>query len=355
VSLEGDALLTLALTPGIGPRTAARLLSRFGTAAAALAASEGEWRAEAGVPVALRRAVGTARPIDQLREECARQEISIVPLNSAQYPEALSAIYDPPPVLYIRGRSPPADAFERSVAVVGTRKPSSQGLAFANRLAGDLSRAGAVIVSGLAMGIDAEAHRAVVRSGGTGIAVLPGGLDRVHPPANRQLAAELCKRGCLISEHPPGSAIRRGNFVGRNRLISGLARAVAVVEAGERSGALLTADFACEQGRAVLAMPGRPGDERVAGNLRLLQEGAGLLLSADDVVAELRLPAGEPSRIGLPELGPAAGILAGGASFDAILAVSRLEPTEPGQERGRLELEGRVQRAVDGRYYLLDG
>jgi DNA processing protein len=355
VSLESDALLTLALTPGIGARTAAKLLSRFGTASAALAASEGEWRAEAGVSAALRRAVRTVRPIDEVREECARQRISIVPLDSAEYPAALAAIFDPPPVLFVLGRLPPADAFDRSVAVVGTRKPSSQGLAFAYRLAADLARAGAVIVSGLAMGIDAEAHRAVVRTGGTGVAVLPGGLDRVHPSANRQLADELCELGCLVSEHAPGSAIRRGNFVGRNRLISGMARAVAVVEAGEGSGALLTADFACEQGRAVFAMPGRPGDERVAGNLRLLQDGAGLLLSAADIASELRLAGTGPVGLGLPELGRAAQLLSGGASFDAILALSKLEPPELLARLGRLELEGRVRRALDGRYYLLEG
>jgi DNA processing protein len=355
VSLESDALLTLAVTPGIGARTVARLLARFGTATAALAASEREWQAEAGVSAALRRTVRTVRPIDQLREECARQGIAIVALDCAEYPAALAAIFDPPPVLFVRGKLPPADAFDRGVAVVGTRKPSGQGLAFAYRLAADLARAGALTVSGLAMGIDAEAHRAVVRAGGIGVAVLPGGLDRVHPPANRQLADELCERGCLISEHPPGSAIRRGNFVGRNRLISGTARAVAVVEAGERSGALLTADFACEQGRAVYAMPGRPGDERVAGNLRLLQDGAGLLLSAADIANELRLPAAESMRAGLPELGRAARLLSGGASFDAILAASELEPPELLARLGRLELEGRVGRALDGRYYLLEG
>jgi DNA processing protein len=357
LSAESDAMLTLALTPGIGPRTTARLLASFGTAAAVLGASAKGWREGAGVATELRSAALAARnEVPRVREECARRGMSVVTLDSAAYPLPLATIYDPPTALFLRGVAPGPGAFARSVAIIGTRRPSEQGLSFAYRLAADLSRAGAVVVSGLALGIDAEAHRAVVRLGGTGIAVLPGGLDRVHPQFHGRLAAALCENGCLLSEHPPGTSIRRGSFVGRNRLISGLARVVAVIEAPERSGALLTADFGLEQGRSVYAMPGRPGDERIAGNLRLLHDGAGLLLSAADLLLELGLQAAVDDQRRLPELGSAERALASGsASFDALLADSGLTPPELLARLGRLELEGRVRRAADGRYYLQDG
>ncbi|MEX2540381.1 MAG: DNA-processing protein DprA, partial [Trueperaceae bacterium] len=235
-------------------------------------------------------------------------------------------------------------------------KPSSHGLAFAHRLSSDLARSGAVVVSGLATGIDTEVHKAVVANAGVGIAILPGGLRDVHPPVNRKLAERLCQNGCLLSEHPPGTSLRRGHFVGRNRLISGLSKAVAVVEAGSGSGALLTADFALEQGRSVFAMPGRPGDALVAGNLRLLQEGANILLSADDIADELGLIVASGASGEIPGIAGGRNLFASGsASFDAILAASGLTTPELLARLARLELGGRIRRGADGLYYLLDG
>jgi DNA processing protein len=235
---------------------------------------------------------------------------------------------------------------------VGTRKASDHGRAFAYRVAAELSEMGAVVVSGLATGIDAEAHKGVVDRQGVGIAVLAGGLDRVHPWANRGLARDLCERGCLLSEHPPGTSPRRGYFAGRNRLISGLSRALAVVEAGVGSGALLTAEFALEQGRPVFVMPGRPGDLRVAGSLPLLRDGANLLLSALDIAAELGLEAEGLDRAPLREVGDDGTLFAGkGASLDAMVAASGLSAPLLLARLSQLELAGRIRRGDDGLYY----
>lgn len=350
-------MLTMSLTPGIGPRSLARLLQAFGSAECALAAGPDEWRELAQVSPELWAGTRDTRLMEQVLRQCDRFGIGIVTLGDSEYPSALSMIYDPPAVLYVKGSLPDAATLAGTVAIVGTRKPSSAGLSFTYRLAADLCRAGAVVVSGLALGIDSEAHRAAVAGDGVGMAVLPGGLDSIYPPVNRGLAAAIVQNGCLLSEHPPGSSLHRRQFVGRNRLISGIAKAVAVVEAGVRSGALTTADFALEQGRSVHVMPGRPGDARVAGSLQLLADGAHLLLTASDIAAELDLL--QPSSLprSLPELGSVdAGRLfqSGSASFDAILAASGMGPPQLLTALGRLELAGRLRRGDDGLYYLLD-
>jgi DNA processing protein len=358
MSLPDDPLLRLSLVPGIGPRKIAKLLGAFGSPQAALAAPAKAWEEE-GVQPGLRRLARSRACLqlaDRVRHQCDRLGLSLVALTSPAYPSSLLAIHDPPSILYVRGSLPAQTALSRAAAIVGTRKPSSQGLAFTHRIAGELAQVGAVIVSGLALGIDAEAHRATVRVGGIGIAVLPGGLDSVHPPVNSALAEQLCERGCLVSEQPPGSNLRRGHFVGRNRIISGLSRAVLVVEAGQRSGALLTAEFAAESGRTVFAMPGRPGDFRVVGSLALLRDGAMLALSSDDIALELGLGRATSARSGLSELGAAAHLLSqGSASFDSILHASGLSPPALLAALGRLELAGRVRRGPDGHYYLLEG
>lgn len=351
-----NAIMALALTPGIGPRNLRRLLGAFGSAEKALDASAAAWKERAGVSPALKAASGETGAVERVLRDCARLGYKVLTLDDDEYPSALAAIYDPPPVLYLRGTLPPPAALERSVAIVGTRKPSSHGLTFAHRLSAELAGAGAVVVSGLAIGIDTEVHRAVVAAGAVGIAIVPGSLHDVHPSVNRRLAEQLCRDGCLVSEHPPGTSLRRGHFVGRNRLISGISKIVAVVEAGKGSGALLTADFALDQGRTVFTMPGRPGDARVAGNLRLLHEGAGILLSSADIAYELGLNVVSAAAREVPEITGGRRLFASGsASFDAMLAASGLTPPELLARLGRLELSGRIRRGADGLYYLLDG
>ncbi|MEX2535828.1 MAG: DNA-processing protein DprA [Trueperaceae bacterium] len=354
-----EILLKLALTPAIGSRKVARLLEAFGTTLAVWSASARDWAVEAELPPSLHLAAHSrhvALDAQRVQKSCRELNIGILSLANPSYPGALAAIYDPPPVLYVRGTLPSPRLLDRSIAIVGTRKASSHGLSFTYRLAAELSAAGAVVVSGLAAGIDAEAHRAVVESGAIGVAVLPGGLDTIHPPVNRRLGESLCGKGCLVSEHPPGTSLRRGFFVGRNRIISGLSRVVAVIEAGEKSGALITAEFATEQNRTIFVMPGRPGDPRVAGTLPLLRDGAWPLLSSVDIATELGLNFEPVTRSLLLELGDDGTLFAlGGASFDAIMAKSGLSPSQLFSTLGMLELAGRIRRGPDGHYYPKTG
>ncbi|WP_217912969.1 DNA-processing protein DprA [Miltoncostaea marina] len=211
----------------------------------------------------------------------------------AAYPAALRELVDPPFCLFLRGRA--EEALARlaegpAVAVVGARRATVQGAAFARELGGELARRGAVVVSGLAHGIDAAAHEGALEAGGATVAVLGCGVDVPYPRRNRGLARRIAETGALVSEFWPGTPPAPWRFPARNRIVAGLCGAVAVVEAGRRSGALITADFALELGRPVLAVPGWPGALASEGCNGLLRAGAALLESADDVVAELRHP-----------------------------------------------------------------
>ncbi|HHN74367.1 MAG TPA: DNA-protecting protein DprA [Acidobacteria bacterium] len=202
-----------------------------------------------------------------------------------RYPRQLAAIYDPPPVLCCRGDS--SLLTEIPVALVGSRRPTRYGLAMAARLAAPLAARGLVVVSGLAEGIDAEAHRAALEGGGATLAVMATGPDRIYPSSHRALAERIARQGLLLTEAAPGARITPGCFPRRNRIISGLSWVVVVVEAAERSGSLVTADLAAEQGRDVLAVPGRLNEASAAGVTRLLEDGVGLALGPDDVIGAL--------------------------------------------------------------------
>ncbi len=208
------------------------------------------------------------------------------PSDSA-YPPALGAITSPPP-LWIRGTLEPGDAL--AVAIVGSRRPTPYGLEVAAALAGELAGRGVTIVSGFARGIDTAAHRGALAAGGRTLAVLGSGLDVVYPPENRALAREVERRGALLSQFEPGTRPLAYHFPARNRTIAGLSLGVVVVEATERSGALITAGFAGDLGREVFAVPGRITSETSAGPHRLIQDGAKLIRSWMDVVQELPEP-----------------------------------------------------------------
>jgi DNA processing protein len=197
----------------------------------------------------------------------------------------LREIPDPPGVLFLRGELTPADAL--AVGIVGTRHGTQYGLRQAERLAGSLARAGLTIVSGLARGIDAAAHRGALAAGGRTLGVLASGVLNIYPPEHEKLAAEVAAAGALLSEQPPHSAPLAGTFPQRNRLISGLSLGVIVIEAAERSGALITARHAMEQGREVFAMPGNVDSRCSRGCHRLIRDGAKLIETADDVLEEL--------------------------------------------------------------------
>ncbi|HKF07323.1 MAG TPA: DNA-processing protein DprA [Xanthobacteraceae bacterium] len=278
--------LRLIRSDNVGPRTFRALNNHYGGARAALSA----------VPDLARRggATGPARPS---REDAAREfkaaktlGVSFVALGEPDYPRRLQMIDDAPPLLAVRGNAAALNL--PAVAVVGARNASAAGVRFAERLARDLGEAGFAVVSGLARGIDAAAHRASLASGT--IAVLAGGHDRLYPPEHAELAGAILAQGALVSEMPFGREPRARDFPRRNRLISGICAGVVVVEAARRSGSLITARFALEQGREVFAVPGSPLDPRAEGSNDLIKQGATLVTEAADVLADLRPIIGTP-------------------------------------------------------------
>lgn len=280
--------LRLALVPGVGPRIRQALLERFGTPQAVLAAAPSQLREVPGVgPKLTRKIAAAASEIDAEGTValCRQHGVAIWTESDPVYPRMLKEIHDPPGVLFVRGELRPPDAV--AVAIVGTRHGTHYGLVQAERLAASLARAGVTIVSGLARGVDAAAHRGALSAGGRTIAVLASGVLNIYPPEHKGLAREVIEHGALLSEAPPHAEPLSGAFPQRNRLISGLSMGVVVVEAADRSGALITARHAMEQGREVFAVPGRIDSRTSRGCHQLIRDGARLVQSADDVLEEL--------------------------------------------------------------------
>jgi len=277
--------LRLIRSENVGPVTFRSLLRRFGSARAAIEA----------LPDLARRG-GRSAPLRVCPTAQAEQELSaadrigarLLTSDDADYPEALAAIYDAPPLLYVRGDT--ALLQRKAVAIVGARNASANGRRLAEDIARDLGAAGFVVVSGLARGIDHAAHRGSLDSGT--VAVVAGGIDIAYPPDNEELQRDIAARGALAAEMPPGTVPQAKHFLRRNRLISGLGLGVLVVEAALQSGSLITARLALEQGREVLAVPGSPLDPRCRGTNNLLRQGAILAEGAADVIAALQGMAG---------------------------------------------------------------
>ncbi len=272
--------LRLARTERVGPVTFAGLIARFGGANAALEA----------VPELARRGGRRKVPRIPTRDDAQRELDILADLDAVmlcagepEYPAVLAAITDAPPAIAVRGN--PSLLSRRSVGVVGARNASANGRALARELAADLSAAGFVVVSGMARGIDTAAHEGAL-DGGT-VAVLAGGVDVPYPAQNADLYAAICERGAVVAEMAPGTAPQARHFPRRNRIIAGLSAGVVVAEAAMRSGSLITARMALEQGREVFAVPGSPRDSRSKGTNHLLRQGAVLTESADDVLAAL--------------------------------------------------------------------
>lgn len=291
VPSPGDGVaddLWLALVPGIGPRLRQELLERLGSAAAVRKASAEELRSVPGIGAKLCQSIVEAQSQLDVAEEierCRRHGIDVLGKSRSDYPRMLREIHDPPGVLFAKGRVVPPD--DLAIAIVGSRHATHYGLTHAKRLAASLARAGLTIVSGLARGIDAAAHRGALEANGRTIAVLASGLLKIYPPEHKELAVEVAANGALLSEAPPLAAPVGGAFPQRNRLISGLSLGVIIVEAAERSGALITARHASEQDREVFAVPGRIDSRMSRGCHRLLRDGAKLVETADDVLEEL--------------------------------------------------------------------
>ncbi len=308
---EIAAWVGLSRLPGVGPRTVAGWVARAGSARAV-------WQ---HLPAFVQKRADAAeilaawREVDPSAVLAGARSLGLTVLTACEpgFPALLREIPDPPPVLYVRGRLDEAP----SVAVVGSRRATPYGLAAAERLAFDLAQEGVTIVSGLARGIDSAAHKAALDGGGRTVAVLGCGADVIYPPEHRRLAEAIAAQGALVSEFPPGTPPLPGHFPRRNRIISGIALGVVVVEGAEDSGALMTVDYALDQGREVFAVPGSIFSPRSRAPHSLLRQGARLVEGAGDILTELGLgcwarsgpgegkmaAAGEPCAVPVPSGG----------------------------------------------------
>jgi DNA processing protein len=277
------------LIKGIGAVRLQALIQHFGGLEAAWLAAPGDL-AKAGLgPKLIERLIQARSSVDLERviERISNQGIHVVTWEDAAYPGRLKEIDQPPPVLYMRGEYLPEDVF--SIAIVGTRRVTPYGRQVTEELSAFLGANGLTVVSGLARGVDALAHQSALKAGGRTLAVLGSGVDRIYPPEHRGLADQIIERGAVISDYAPGTAPDAANFPPRNRIISGLSLAVVVIEAGETSGALITAEFAAEQGREIFAVPGSILAPQSKGTNKLIQRGAQPLLTPNDLMQALDL------------------------------------------------------------------
>ena len=353
-----SAWLRLTSIPGIGGERQRQLLTAFGLPEHVFSASRSVLREVIGDK--LTSALLASEDTAALAAACAWAEGAdqhIVTLADAEYPQALLQIADPPTLLYVRGR---LDLLNLpTLAVVGSRSPTPQGLKNAENFAAALSEAGLVIASGLALGVDAAAHRGALATGGATVAVVGTGIDRIYPARNHELALEIGAKGTIVSELPLGTQVMAGNFPRRNRLISGLACGVLVVEATTESGSLITARLAGEQGREVLAIPSSIHSPQSRGCHRLIKQGAKLVETAQDVLDEIRrTPANAAPPLAVPTAAPTGEELPSWLGFDPctldeLQARSRLTADELSVMLLHLELDGRVACLPGGRYQRL--
>jgi DNA processing protein len=290
-SAERDTILhelSLSLVDGVGPRIYQQLREAFGDAKGALNAPIVDLRSVPGVGNVLVERIRAARDLAAAEEEiafCRSANVRILSVASSDYPAALREIPDPPAILFVRGEILPRD--EAAVAIVGTRHCTTYGRTQAERFAAGLASAGITVVSGLARGVDKAAHEGALGASGRTLAVLGSGVCEIYPPEHGELAERVIAAGALISEGPPRRGAIRGAFPQRNRIVTGLSRALLVIEADVQSGAMISARHAMEQNREVFALPGRIDDRTSHGCHRLIRDGARLLESVDDVLEEL--------------------------------------------------------------------
>ncbi|MEZ6131958.1 MAG: DNA-processing protein DprA [Planctomycetaceae bacterium] len=282
------AALTVCLMPGVGPRLQAALLERFGTPECVLQQNVESLLSVDGIGRQIANRMVSpihAAAATEMLQRCQSLGVTLLQKGRAPYPTGLQQVADSPLLLFCRGDIQPTD--ELAVAIVGSRRCTAYGRRTAQRLAGSLARAGFTIVSGLARGIDAAAHRGALEAGGRTLAVMATGVKTIYPPEHAELAVEITKQGALVSEFPLDTQPRPGLFPQRNRIISGLSLGVIVVEANRSSGALYTARHAFEQGREVFALPGQIDSLASEGCHDLIRDGATLIRHVDDVLEEL--------------------------------------------------------------------
>ncbi len=349
--------------PGIGQVRISQLKQHFGSLQSAWKAPESELK-QAGLDSRSIDNLLILRPkisLDAEMEKLERYKVSVLTCEDTSYPPRLREIYDYPPVLYVRGNILPQD--ETLLAVVGTRRPTIYGRQVTEEIVADLARSKITIVSGLARGIDSIAHRATLDAGGKTIAVFASGLDIVYPAENAKLAQAIMEQGSLVSEYPLGTRPKAERFPLRNRIMSGLSAGVLVVEAGEQSGALITALQAVEQNREVFAIPGSILSPASKGTNRLIQEGAKLVRNCSDVLEELNLSIAAPQQLEIKEFSPAnkaeSAILKQlthePSHIDEICRRSGLNMPEASSTLAILELKGMVKQVGNMNYVLAHG
>ncbi|MCE3005439.1 MAG: DNA-processing protein DprA [Rickettsiales bacterium] len=360
-------VLRLIRSEQVGPATFFHLVKFCGSVANALTmAPEMSRRGGRAKPIRIASAADAEREYAAIRNFGAE----VILYGEENYPRLLQIVTDAPPLLTVKGH-PHLWNHDKIIGMVGARNASANGCAFARKLAIEFGEAGYLVVSGLARGIDAAAHRGALAKGT--VAVIGGGINNVYPPENAVLFEEIAATGAIISEMPFGANPHARSFPGRNRIIAGMSRAVAVIEASLKSGSLITANFACEYGRDVFAVPGSPMDPRCQGTNHLIREGAGMLESARDVLGNLapleRLPLAEPEignfaesamasdsslldsarKVMTAALGPSPTLL------EDVMAATELPPHLVMVVLLELELAGRLQRHPGGRVSLVSG
>jgi len=282
--------LTLALVPGVGTANFVRLLARFRTPRNVLHASEAELKNVVRPSLAKRiKQYGDVVDLEGQVRRMDKYGATLVTLDDPAYPMRLAEIYDPPLALFVRGELHQAD--EHCLAIVGTRRPTPYGVRMAERFAREVAQRGITVVSGMAAGVDSAAHRGAIEAGGRTIAVLGCGVDVVYPPQNADLMHTIIQHGAVVAEFAMGTKPAPGNFPHRNRIISGMTLGTLIVEAPAKSGALITAKLAAEQGREVFAVPGQVGVRTSQGPHGLIREGAKLVETVEDILVELEIPA----------------------------------------------------------------
>jgi len=294
--------LALSQISGIGNVTYKRLIDRFGSAREVFDAGK---KRISEIPYITADKAGAIVSFDNwesIKEQIKKVEdsgVKILSMEDEEYPQKLKMIYDAPPVLYIKGNFAEDDKIP--VAVVGSRHPSTYGSLSAEKIASGLARKGVTVVSGMAMGIDSKAHRAALNAGGRTIAVLGSGIDVIYPSENKSLYNDIIKNGVVISEFSLGTRPEPSNFPRRNRIISGLSVGVVVVESTKKGGALITAELALKENREVFAIPGNIDSARSQGTNKLIQKGAKLVESVDDIMEELKYNLGAEFNLELPQ------------------------------------------------------
>ncbi len=354
----------LSSVPGVGSKSCLNLISHFGSAQNVYQCSFKELISSGIVKEKVARSIIQNKKIENMEEYLKivkENGLKVHTIIEDEYPENLKNIYDPPPVIYVKGSIEKEDNL--AIAIVGSRKASDYGMKTAKRIAYRLAELGITIISGMAMGIDSAAHEGAIEAKGRTIAVFGCGLKYVYPMSNLRLSEKIRENGALISEYPFDTAAMPGQFPARNRIISGMSLGVIVVEAGEKSGSLITADFALEQGREVFAVPGNISSPNSRGTNFLIKNGAKLVSGIEDIIEELNIELMPPHKAKtlnctyMADMTPEENIIIAylsktGGSKDEIAAATGLQPGKTMASLLKLEIKGMIQQ-IGGIYLLI--